>query len=130
MPHKFQKLNYSTVYQEAPLTQTSLVANAAFVTVAEFNVTALAFMTVSIAVATAPLTGVEIWVRGDSNAAWIQLTLAQILGYGCSDSSTDVTQTPAGVSMFLQFDCTGWSDIRINAKSSGNADLNITAGGK
>lgn len=130
MPTKFEKLSYTTVYQEVPPIQADLVAAAAFATVAEFNVTPITTLTVTCAVAIAALTGVEVWVRGDSNGAWIRLDPRQLNGYGRSDSGTDINTTPVGASFFLQIDCSGWSDVRINAKSAGSADLFISAGGK
>lgn len=108
----------------------TLVAGASAAEIVTFDVTALHEVTVSFAVSAAPLTGLEIWVRGDPLAQWIPLGIAQIDGYGRSDSGSDVTTTPAGTTGFVQLKTFGWSHLQLRAKSAGAAALSITAGGK
>jgi len=130
MVNDFKKSTYTTVYQDVGPIVVALVAGAAAVTVATFNVTPLSRVTISIAVTIAALTGLEIWVRGDRAAEWIPLSLSQIEAYGRSDTGSDVTTIPVGVSGFVKLETLGWSEVQLRAKSAGAAALSITAGGK
>ncbi|GGY12631.1 hypothetical protein GJV26_00105 [Massilia dura] len=127
---KFQRLSYSAVYQQVDPVTATLVAGAAAAVVATFDITPIKFITVSLDVTIAALTGVEVWVRGDTRARWIQLTADQLDGYGRSDTGTDINSTPAGSACFMMLNCIGWSDVMIKAKSAGAAKLSVTAGGQ
>lgn len=127
---KFQRLAYSSVYQELDPIAATLVAAAAAAPVATFDITPIRIITVTLDVTVAALNGLEIWVRGDTRGRWFQLPVDQLLGYGRSDTQADITTSPAGQACFVMLDCTGWSDLQIKAKSGGAAKLAITAGGQ
>lgn len=127
---KFQRLSYSSVYQQIDPITVTLTAGAAAAAVATFDITPVQIITVTMDVTVAALTGVEVWVRGDTAARWIQLSLDQLDAYGRSDAGSDVNATPVGAACFLMLNCVGWSDVMIKAKSAGAAKLSITAGGQ
>jgi hypothetical protein len=127
---KFQRLSYSAVYQQIDPVTATLVAGAAAAAVATFDITPVKIITVTLDVTIAALTSVEVWVRGDKAARWIQLSIDQLDAYGRSDTSKDINATPAGSACFIMLNCVGWSDVMVKAKSAGAAKLSITAGGQ
>jgi hypothetical protein len=130
MATDFSKRTYTTVYQDVGPNLATLVGGGATAVIATFDVTAISRVTITFAVSVAPLTGLEVWVRGDRGAKWIQLALSQVEAYGRDDAGSDVTSTPAGVSGFVKVETLGWSDVQLRAKSAGAALLSTTAGGK
>ena len=130
MASDFNQFSYtSSGFQSAGPIIATLVAGAAMADIATFDLTSLRqSATISIDVSTAALNGLEIWVRGDPNARWIPLTLAQVEAYGRNDAGTDVTTTPAGATGFIKI--ADWATVLLRAKSAGAAVLTITAGGK
>lgn len=127
---KFQRLSYASVFQQLDKTTITLVAGAVAAAVATLDVTPLGSLTVSIDVTVAPLTGLEVWARGDKYGRWFPVPIDQLDGYGRSDAGIDVAATPKDVGCFLMMSCAGWSDIEIRAKSGGAAKLSISVGGK
>lgn len=126
----FKKNTFTTVYQDVGPIAAVLVAGAAVAPVATFNLTPLSRITISIAVTVAALTGLEIWVRGDRAAEWMQLSVSQVEAYGRNDAGSDVTTIPVGAAGFVKLETLGWADVQLRAKSAGAAVLSITAGGK
>lgn len=131
MPNtKFQRLSYSSVYQQIDPVTATLVAGAAAAAVATFDITPISMVTITLDVAVSALTSVEVWVRGDKQARWISMPVDQLIGYGRSDVGTDINTTPSGAACFIMLNCLGWSDVQIKASSAGAAKLTISAGGK
>lgn len=108
----------------------SLVAGAPLVNIGVFDVSNIAKLSVTFAVANAALTGVTVFGRGDKSAQQpIQIPITELLGYGRSDAvSTDYTTTPAGQSGFVAVDTSYWSEVTIQATSAGAASVTTTAG--
>jgi hypothetical protein len=109
-------------------TVTTLVANAAAVTVAQFPVRGLTKLIPSVGVAAAALTGLTFYGRGDTNAAWMPISTTMMMAYGCSDATSDITKTAAGQSAIAYLDVTMWSDVMVTAASAGAAVVTVTAG--
>ena len=133
MSSNFSNASYNqSGYQAVGPIVATLVAGAAAAPIVTFDVTPLHRVTITIDVTVADLTGLEVWVRGDPAAKWMQVTLdqPQIEAYGRSDASTDVTTTAAGATAYLRIETLGSSDVQLRAKSAGAAVLSITAGGK
>lgn len=110
------------------ITVAKLVAAAAMAEVARFNVAKNDKITISFGVTVAALTGLNVWVRGDTNASWCQLPPSELYGYARSDSVNDYTTTPAGQSGMVMVATPYFSEVRIDATSAGAAVLSITAG--
>lgn len=106
----------------------ALVANAASAPVATFDVHSNKVLSVTALVSVAALTALTAFGRTDTNAAWIPIPRSEMLGYGRSDSSTDIGSTPANAAAMVALDCSLWSQVKLEATSAGAASLFITAG--
>ena len=127
---KFERLSYSSVYQQIDKISFTLIPGAAAVPIATFDITPIEKLTVTVEVTVAALTGLEVWVKGDKYGKWFPIPINLLLGYGRTDAGTDITTTPSGVACVFMLDCSPWSDVEIRAKSAGAAKLTVTAGGK
>lgn len=129
MANNFSKFSFTASgYQSIDPITKILVPGASAVEIITLDLTPVKRATITIAVTVAALTGLEVWVRGDQNGEWMQLSLDQIYAYGRNDAGINPSNTPANVSCFVSVE--GWSDVQLRAKSAGAASLFITAGGK
>lgn len=113
-----------------PVSSTLVAGAGSAAPIADIDCSGIRVLTVTLAVTVAALNGFEVWARGDSGGAYFQLPISSLNGYGRSDSGTDLTSTPAGVTAFLQIDTFGWAGVELRAKSAGAAAVSLTAGGK
>ena len=132
MANDFSQFSFNrSGYQEAGPINKTLVAGAAAQVIATLDLTPLQdSVTISIAVGVAALTGLDIYVRGDSMGEWLPMSIAQLYSYGRNDSGTDVTTTPAGTTASITVLTRGCASIQLRAKSAGAATISTTAGGK
>ncbi|MET0322534.1 MAG: hypothetical protein ABW069_17565 [Duganella sp.] len=127
---KFDRLSYSAVYQEIEPIIINLVAGAALADIVSLDVTPLSNLTITLDVSGAALTGLEVWMRGDSKGRAFLIGNDQLDGYGRTDASTDIATTPAGAACFVMLDCVGWASVTLKAKSAGAGKIVATFGGQ
>lgn len=127
---KFDRLSYSAVYQEIEPIAINLVAGAALADIVSVDITPLSNLTITLDITGAALTGLEVWMRGDSTGRAFLLGKDQLNGYGRTDASTDIATTPAGAACFVMLDCVGWANVTLKAKSAGAAKVRATFGGQ
>ena len=102
-------------------------AQAVMTILVPFNISTL---TVSLIVAVAALTGLELWAKGDESVAFISLPMSSLLVAGRSDAGTDVNVTPVGQTAVLCIDCSLWTVLELRATSAGAAQITAVVRGR
>lgn len=126
---KFERLAGTPVYQELDATTVTLVAGAGLAQVANFDITSVSIVNITLDVAVAALSGLEVSVKSGTNGRWFVMSPDQLKAYGRNDAGSDVTTTPAGVACFLMLERRAWTNVMIKAKSAGASQIGVTIGG-
>ncbi len=103
----------------------SLIAAAPAAEIVRFDTRNLKTLSASVKVAGAALTTMVVSARTDLNADFIPVPRTELVGYGRSDSSTDIGTTPIGATAAIRMDVEYWAEVKIECTSAGTTTAGV-----